>query len=333
MKRPSDATLGALLGLIGVAVFSLTLPMTRLALQSFNPVTVSLGRSVIAAFVALPVLMLTRAPRPNRVQLRGLVVVSLGVIVGFPLFSAIAMQYVPASHGAVLNGVLPLMTAMWAAVLLGERPSRAFWLWAVLGSSLVIGFAAWRGLGGDAGIADAAMLVALVLCGLGYAEGGRLSQQLGGWQTICWALVISFPVLAVAVGISLVVAPPTAIVPVAILGMAYVSFGSMLLGFFAWYSGLALGGVARVGQLQLTQVFMTLAAAALFFGETVPPASWLFAVGVVGCVAAGRRATVAAPRREPTAGGALLDGSIRAEHSHLELGAIPIAESEPASGA
>jgi drug/metabolite transporter (DMT)-like permease len=127
-----------------------------------------------------------------------------------------------------------------------------------------------------------------------------------------------------------VVAPPTEIVPVAILGMAYVSFGSMLLGFFAWYSGLALGGVARVGQLQLTQVFMTLGAAALFFGETVPPASWLFAVGVVGCVAAGRRATVAAPRREPAAGDVLLGGA-PAEHPHL--GAIPIAEPEPASGA
>lgn len=334
MKRPSDATLGAVLGLIGVAVFSLTLPMTRLALQSFNPVTVSLGRSVIAAFLALPVLLLTRAPRPNRVQLRGLMVVSLGVIVGFPLFSAIAMQYVPASHGAVLNGVLPLMTAVWAAVLLGERPSRAFWLWAVLGSSLVVGFAAWRGIGGDAGIADAAMLVALVLCGLGYAEGGRLSQQLGGWQTICWALVLSFPVLAVAVGISLVVTPPTAIVPAALVGMAYVSFGSMLLGFFAWYSGLALGGVARVGQLQLLQVFMTLGAAAVFFGETVSPASWLFAVGVVGCVAAGRRATVAAPTSAVAVADAVTvaaDGAHaeHGEHAHL----TPVLEPEPTSGA
>lgn len=298
MRRPSDATAGALLGLLGVAVFSLTLPMTRLALQSFNPVTVSLGRSVIAACVALPVLLLTRSARPSLEQVRGLAVVSLGVIVGFPLFSAIAMQYVDASHGAVLNGVLPLMTAVWAAVLCGERPSRAFWFWALMGSSLVVGFAVWRGLGGNAGIADAAMLAALVLCGLGYAEGGRLSQQLGGWQTICWALVISFPVLLVAVAVSLVVAPPTAIVPAALVGMAYVSFGSMLLGFFAWYSGLALGGVARVGQLQLLQVFMTLAAAALFFGESVPPQSWAFAAAVVACVAAGRRATVAQPAPE-----------------------------------
>jgi len=233
------------------------------------------------------------------------------------------MQYVQASHGAVLKGVLPLMTAMWAAVLLGERPSRAFWLWAVLGSTLVIGFAAWRGLGGDAGIADAAMLMALVLCGLGYAEGGRLSQQLGGWQTICWALVISFPVLAVAVGISPVVAPPAAIVPAAVLGMAYVSFGSMLLGFFAWYSGLALGGVAHVGQLQLLQVFMTLGAAAVFFGETVPPASWLFAAGVVACVAAGRRATVAPPQRDALVGESPLHGGLP----------TPVLEPEPASGA
>lgn len=284
-----------MLGLLGVAVFSLTLPMTRLALQSFNPVTVSLGRSVIAACVALPVLLLTKSRFPSRPQRRGLAVVSLGVVVGFPLFSAIAMQYVDASHGAVLNGLLPLMTAGWAAILLGERPSRGFWLWALLGSALVVGFAWWRGVGGDAGIADAAMLAALVLCGLGYAEGGRLSQQLGGWQTICWALVLSFPVLAAAVAVSLVVAPPTAIVPAAVLGMAYVSFGSMLLGFFAWYSGLAMGGVARVGQLQLLQVFMTLGAVALFFGESVPPASWVFAGAVVACVAAGRRAGVARP--------------------------------------
>ncbi len=274
--------------------------MTRLALESFGPVTVSLGRSVIAACVALPILLLTKAPRPDALQWRRLAVVSVGVIVGFPLFSAIAMQYVPASHGAVLNGVLPLLTAVWAAILLGERPSRAFWGWAVLGSLLVVVFALWRGVEGGAGIADLAMLAALVLCGLGYAEGGRLSKQLGGWQTICWALVLSAPVLAVIVGVSLWITPPTQIVPSALVGMAYVSFGSMLAGFFAWYSGLALGGVARVGQLQLLQPFMTLAAAALFFGETVIPGSWVFALAVVGCVAAGRRASVAPPAAEVT---------------------------------
>ncbi len=305
MRRLPDSTLGALLGLLGAAIFSLTLPMTRLALESFGPVTVSLGRSVIAACVALPILLITKAPRPSALQWRRLAVVSVGVIVGFPLFSAIAMQYVPASHGAVLNGVLPLITAAWAAVLLGERPSRSFWLWAVAGSSLVVGFAVWRGAGGGAGIADAAMLVALVLCGLGYAEGGRLSQQLGGWQTICWALVLSAPVLSVAVAVSLWISPPSHVVPSALVGMAYVSFGSMLAGFFAWYSGLALGGVARVGQLQLLQPFMTLAAAALFFGETVMPGSWFFAMAVVACVAAGRRATVARPASEKAPAGDL----------------------------
>ena len=290
---PSDATLGLLLGLIGVAAFSLTLPMTRVALRELDPWFIGLGRAAVAAIPAALWLLAARSPWPNRSQLASLGRVSLGVVVGFPVCSSIGMQTVPASHGAVVIGVLPLATALFAAWLGGERLSRAFWFCAVAGSAIVIAFAVTQGAGRLA-IGDLWLLAAVTLGAFGYAEGGRLAREIGAPQVICWALVCSAPVLFVPVAWLAWQQPWPWSAPVA-ASFAYVALVSQWLGFFAWYRGLALGGVARVGQVQLLQVFLTIGFATLFFGEVTPATTWLFAAVVVVTVFAGRVVAQANP--------------------------------------
>ena len=276
-------------GFLGVLVFSLTLPMTRLAVAELAPLLVGLGRALIAAVPAIALLWLTRSRRPNRQEWPGVVLAALGIVVGWPLASSLAMQTVPSSQGAVFNGLLPLSTAAFAALRSGERPSAAFWGWAIVGAALVTAYALRQGEGTlTAGYLW--LLVAVVLGGLGYAEGARASRTLGGWRTICWALAISAPVVAAPVGWMAAQAHwPSAGV---VAACAYLAFGSMFLGFFAWYRGLAAGGIARVGQVQLLQPFLTVVAAALLFDESVEAATFLFAAAVIAVIAGGRRAIV-----------------------------------------
>jgi drug/metabolite transporter (DMT)-like permease len=285
---------GMLLGLIGVMVFSLTLPMTRIVVAEWHPLLNGLGRALVAAVPAAALLLWRRERLPDWAQIKSLFVVSLGVVVAFPVFSAWSMKYVPASHGAVVNGLQPLCVAIYAAWLSHERPSRLFWLCALAGSAIVVAFAFQAG-GGAPQAGDLLMLVAVGIGALGYAEGARLAKQMGGWQVICWALVVSAPFLALPVGWLAwqqhVMHPG----PVALktwLAFGYVAFFSQFLGFFAWYAGLAMGGIARVGQVQLLQIFFTMAFSALFFGESVAPSTWIFAAAVIGTVMLGRRATV-----------------------------------------
>ncbi len=190
----NQETKGMWLGLVGVAIFSLTLPFTRIAVAELNPVLVALGRAVVAAVGSALLLWWVDAPRPTRAQWKALAITSLGVVVGFPLFSSVAMRYVPASHGAIVIGILPLATALFGALRFGERPSTGFWIAALTGSAIVIGFALWQG-GGGLHVADLALFAAVVAAAMGYAEGGRLSQSMGGQQVISWALVLSMPVL------------------------------------------------------------------------------------------------------------------------------------------
>lgn len=277
-------------GLLGVVVFSLTLPMTRVAVAELPPLLVGLGRALLAAVPALALLWLTRSRRPDRREWPGVILAAIGIVVGWPLASSLAMQTVASSHGAVFNGLLPLSTAVFAAWRSGERPSPAFWGWAMVGAALVCAFALREGQGSLA-IGDFWLLLAVLLGGMGYAEGARASRTLGGWRTICWALAISAPVLVVPVGW---MAAQQADWPGAdvIWASAYLAFGSMFLGFFAWYRGLAVGGIARVGQIQLLQPFLTVLAATLFFGESVDPVTFLFAAAVIVVIAGGRRAIV-----------------------------------------
>jgi drug/metabolite transporter (DMT)-like permease len=286
-------TLGLLLGLVGVATFSLTLPMTRLAVAELDALWVGIARAVVAAVPAAAWLWWRRAPLPTRPMLGSLAVVSLGIVLGFPTLTSIAMQHVDASHGAVMLGVLPLATAVAGAIRTGERPSPRFWWAAVAGAVVVVGFALRQG-GGGLQWADLLLVAATLVAALAYAEGARLAQRIGGPATICWALVLTAPLLLA----------PTAWLswehglsagPAAWLGFAYVAICSQLLGFFAWYRALAIGGVARVSQVQLLQLFLTLTFASLLNGDTPNPENWLFGATVVAVVAIASRAGTRRP--------------------------------------
>ena len=282
-----DRRVGLAWGFVGVTAFSVTLPATRAAVTHLDPVFVGLGRAVVAAVLAAIALAATRSPRPTRSQWRGIAIVALGVVVGFPLLSAYAMRQVPASHGAVLTGLLPLATAAAAAWLAHERPSARFWTWAAFGSLVVVAFALWQG-GGAPHEADLLLVGAVAAAAIGYAKGAALTRELGGWQVISWALVLSAPLLAVPTWLAaderLATAPWSAWA-----GFAYVAAVSMYLGFFAWYRGLAQGGIAAVGQVQLLQPFLTIVASALLLSEALDPTTFVAAALVIAAIAMGRR--------------------------------------------
>lgn len=284
--------MGFAYGFLGVLVFSLTLPATRVALSGFDPVFVGLGRAIIAAGLSLVLLVVTRQTLPPWQFLPNFCIVVAGVVIGFPLLSAIAMRDAPASYGAVITGLLPLSTALCGVWRAGERPSLPFWVFASLGSALVIGFALLSG-SGSIRLADFALLGAVAAAGLGYAEGAILARNFGSWQVICWSLVLSAPVLFPIV-FQHVPASFSSVSVSAVLGFLYVSIFSMFFGFFAWYRGLLLGGIARVGQIQLLQPFLTILASAVFLGEPLTITTLSFAVGVIICVALGKQTQIIA---------------------------------------
>ena len=287
-----------LLGFIGVLGFSFTLPATRLAVEDLDATFVGLGRALVSALLAAALLVVMRERRPTREQAGRLGVVALGVVVGFPLLSALALRELTAAHGAVIVGLMPAATAIMAVLRAGEQPSRGFWLSSAAGLVAVLSFAALQGAGAPT-VADLLVLAAVALGALGYAEGGALAREMGGWQVICWALLLAAPLLA-----------PVAAVAAARdglhagadawLGFAYVSLISMFLAFFAWYAGLARGGVAKIGQVQLSQPVLTLAWSALLLGEDVDAATLVAALVVLASVAATQRTRVS--RRPPPAG-------------------------------
>jgi drug/metabolite transporter (DMT)-like permease len=284
MQRQAD---GWGSGLLGVVIFSGSLPATRVAVGGFTPLFLTSARAVIAALLGAALLWALRQRRPARADLAPLAIVALGVVVGFPLLTALALQHVTSAHSIVFIGLLPLATALFGVLRGGERPRAAFWLFSLIGSAAVAGFALVQG--GPASLTgDLLMLAAILLCGLGYAEGAALSRRLGGWQVISWALVLALPAMAVLA----VATRPAAVSGIggpAWLGLAYVSVFSMLVGFVFWYRGLARGGIAGVGQLQLLQPFLGLALAGLLLGE---PVAWSMIVVtglIVLCVAGAKR--------------------------------------------
>jgi drug/metabolite transporter (DMT)-like permease len=284
---------GVAIGALGILGFSFSLPATRLAVADLDPWLVAFGRATVAALLAVAYLRATRAPRPTARQARSLAIVALGVVVGFPLFTSLALESETAAHGAVMIAILPAATAVAAVVRAGERPSRRFWLASAAGLATVLAFvAATTGeelTTSGPQVADLYLLAAIALCGIGYAEGGALSRTLGAAPTICWALVLSAPLTATVAGVA---AATTGLHagPTAWLGFAYVSVVSMFLGFFAWYAGLARGGVARVGQIQLAQPVLTLGWSALLLGESVTALTVATALAVLASVAATQRA-------------------------------------------
>ncbi len=300
-------------GLLGVLIFSGSLPATRVAVGAFSPLFLTAARAVIAALLGIALLALLRQVRPARRDLVSLTLVALGVVIGFPLLTALALEHITAARSTVFIGLLPLSTAIFGVLRGGERPRPAFWLFSCAGSALVAGFALLHQAEPADRTADASevfpmagdllMVGAIVVCGLGYAEGAALSRRLGGWQVISWALIVSLPV-TLAIGIF---SMPGVTEPgdwevsglwsgrwgdvgaPAWISLGYVSVFSMLVGFVFWYRGLALGGIAAVGQLQLLQPFFGLLLAGLLLGE---PVGWpMIAVTtlVVFCVAGARR--------------------------------------------
>ena len=283
----SPSTRGWINGLIGVVIFSGSLPATRLAVMAFDALWLTAARATIAALVALMLVLLLKPQRPAAGQLGSLIVVAAGVVLGFPLLTALALQHVTSAHSIVFLGLLPLATAIFAVLRGGERPRRAFWFFSLLGSALVVSFAVSQGLGA-APQGDILMLLAIVICGLGYAEGAKLSKALGGWQVICWALLLALPVMATLTAVLM----PSSFVATSASAwwcLAYVSLFSMLIGFVFWYRGLAQGGIAAVGQLQLLQPFFGLALAAGMLHEQVSAAMVWVTVAVIACVAGARR--------------------------------------------
>lgn len=280
-------TKGWINGLLGVLIFSGSLPATRIAVEGFSPFFLTSARAVIAALLGLLLLYALKQKRPDKADFISLCLVSIGVVIGFPLLTALALQTITAAHSIVFIGLLPFATAIFAVLRGGERPGKLFWLFSLMGSMAVALFALWTSEA-TSFPGDLLMLGAIIICGLGYAEGAALSRRLGGWQVISWALLLSLPIMALVAMITL---PDfsSAIAPSAWLGLGYVSVFSMLIGFVFWYRGLAQGGIAAVGQLQLLQPFFGFFLAFLLLGEHI---SWsMIAVTflVIGCVAGARK--------------------------------------------
>jgi drug/metabolite transporter (DMT)-like permease len=295
--KPPEAK-GLWLGLLGVTIFALTLPMTRLAVGTpeapqLSGVFIALGRAVIAAGLSTVFLLATRAPWPRRQDWLPLVITSAGVVFGFPLFTSIAMRHVEAVHASVIVGVLPLATAAVGAWLHKQRPSAGFWACAALGSALVVGFAVLRS--GQSGLslhpADLLLLAAMGCAAVGYGWGAQLSQRMRAEHVICWALVIALPLTLPA---SLLSRPLGPVAPSAWWAFGYVGVFSMWLGFFAWYRGLALGGTVRVSQVQLLQPFMGMLFAVPLLGERLDAVTLGFAAAVIAIVFAGKKMPVRA---------------------------------------
>jgi len=279
----NKTTSGWINGFIGMLIFSGSLPATRAAVADFDPLFLTSVRASIAAILGLALLLVFRQRKPERAEFFPLIIIAAGVVIGFPLFTALALEHITAAYSIVFIGLLPLATAIFAVLRAGERPGGAFWLFSVLGSALVAGFALTQGLNTSLA-GNLYMIAAIIVCGMGYAEGAKLSRTLGGWQVISWALILSLPAMALLAAVTM---PDTfvGVKPSAWAGLVYVSAFSMLIGFVFWYRGLALGGIAAVGQLQLLQPFFGLLLAATLLDETIGWDMLAVTVAVVLCVA------------------------------------------------
>ena len=287
---------GLWLGLLGIVIFSVTLPMTRLAVGTsatpqMSGLFIAMGRAVVAAGLSAVLLLTTRASLPARKDLLPLVITAGGIVFGFPLFTSVAMRYVEAMHASVIVGVLPLATAAVGAVLHRQRPSPGFWLCAAFGTALVVVFAVWRS--GSSGLnvsfADLLLLGAMGCAAIGYCYGGRLAKHMRAEHVICWALIISLPL---SLPLSVYAWPTQVIKSAAWWGFGYVAVFSMWLGFFAWYRGLALGGTVRVSQVQLVQPFLSMLFAVPLLGEKLDAVTVGFGLAVIATVFIGKKMPV-----------------------------------------
>ena len=298
--QPHDETRGLWLGLLGVVIFAMTLPMTRLAVGAsadpqLPPVFVTAGRAALAGMLSLGVLWSLRAAWPHADQVVALALCAAGTVVGFPLFLSLALRDVDAVHAAVVTGILPLGTALAAALYFRQRPSLGFWVCAVSGCALVVLFAVHKGAG-HLSVADGLLIAAVACASIGYVAGARLAAQMSAERVICWVLALSLPF---TLPVTLATWPHQSVRVSAWFGLGYVSLFSMWLGFFAWYRGLALGGTVRVSQVQLVQPFLALLFAVPVLGEVLELDTVVFSLAVIATVFLGRKMPVAARRSTP----------------------------------
>ncbi|WP_052012273.1 DMT family transporter [Alicyclobacillus hesperidum] len=287
-------SLGLVYGLVGVLVFSLTLPASKVAVGSFGALVVGPGRALIAAIFAALTLWIRHEKLPQKKYLPGFIIIGVGAVFGFPLLTAWAMDRVPASHGAVELALLPIATAAVSALRNGERPSWLFWMCSVGGALTVAAYTSVTGLGGIR-LADLALLGAVIIVAFAYAEGGRMASDLGGWQVIAWSVVISAPAVTMLLIIDFATTGVPHILHAPWTGWAsllYLGVGSQFFGFVAWYTGMGIGGVARVSQMQYLQPFFTILFSWVWLGERLTIKTLVAALVVVLWVAVGKRATV-----------------------------------------
>ncbi|MGV0024109.1 DMT family transporter [Phormidesmis priestleyi] len=277
-------------GLLGVCGFGLTLPATKAAIPLFGVVGVGVGRAIVPGILSLLLLAVTKSKKPTPQQARRLITVALGIVFGFPLFSAYAMKSVPASHGAIVIGLIPLFTALFAVILAKEKPSLGYWISGLIGSSAIVFYSIYIS-GGVLHIADIALLFAVVSAAFGYAEGARLAKEMSSWRVICYTLVFSLPIAIPLFCLTVTTSSHHSVLS-AWIGFLYVSLVSMFLAFFAWYKGLEMGGIAKISQLQLLQPFVTIFASAILFSERLSSEMFLVLAIVLTTVHFGRKSKV-----------------------------------------
>jgi drug/metabolite transporter (DMT)-like permease len=287
MQGSNNAVNGWVNGFLGVLIFSGSLPATRVAVMDFDPLFLTVARASIAGILALALVGFLKGARPHKSHLLALGLVSFGVVIGFPLLTALALRHLTSAQSIIFLGLLPLATALFGVLRANEKPRPLFWLFSLAGSLLVAGYALSQRIDVSS-VGGLYMLAAVLVCGLGYAEGARLTRTLGGWQTISWALILALPLMLT---LTFVTRPVSFshISTSAWCALGYVALFSMLIGFIFWYRGLAQGGIASVGQLQLLQPFLGLAISATLLGEPVSFTMLAVTLAILLCVAGSRR--------------------------------------------
>ena len=286
----SIETKGMLIGFVGISIFSLTLPFTQMAVNEMSPFFVAFARASIAGICALILLIFTKSKFPNKIQIRRLIIIVIGVIYGFPIFTSIAMKTLPSSHSGIVLGILPLAMSLFAAIKYKETPSSSFWMISIFGTFIVISYT-FIDNNGSLMIEDLWLLFAILFAAIGYSEGGTLAKEMGSIGVISWALVISLPINLFASYLFYEI-NYTSISVQAIISLTYVGLFSMFIGFFFWYKGIAIGGISRVGQVQLIQPFLTIVGAYFLTNEKITTLNILFAFMVLIVIIIGRKTKI-----------------------------------------
>ena len=286
----SIETKGMLIGFVGISIFSLTLPFTQMAVNEMSPFFVAFARASIAGICALILLIFTKSKFPNKIQIRRLIIIVIGVIYGFPIFTSIAMKTLPSSHSGIVLGILPLAMSLFAAIKYKEKPSSSFWMISIFGTFIVISYT-FIDNNGSLMIEDLWLLFAILFAAIGYSEGGTLAKEMGSIGVISWALVISLPINLFASYLFYEI-NYASISFQAIISLTYVGLFSMFIGFFFWYKGIAIGGISRVGQVQLIQPFLTIVGAYFLTNEKITTLNMLFAFMVLVVIIIGRKTKI-----------------------------------------